>query len=152
MKIYKNLLKNKVITEPNQIWVTDFTYLWYKRRFIYVAVVMDLYAREIVGISILSHHSASLVVQALLSALIDHPKPEIVHQDQGSEYTGKLFRDFCNSAGIKPSFSRKGSPWENGFQESFFDKFKMDLGDPSRFETLRRTSCRNLQNYPLLQP
>jgi len=64
---------------------------------------------------------------------MDHRRPEIIHSDHGSEYTAKVFQDFCSSAGISISMSKKGSPWENGYQESFYDKFKIDLGDPNRF-------------------
>ena len=105
----------------NQIWVTDFTYLFWKNRFIYVATVMDIFNREIVGACVLANHSSALTVQAVVSALMDHPRPDIIHSDQGSEYTAKIFQDFCLSAGINISMSRKGSPWENGYQESFYD-------------------------------
>jgi transposase InsO family protein len=134
--VYPNLLLTTPLVNQNQIWVTDFTYLWYKNQFIYVATVMDVWNREIVGACVLSNHSSSLVLQAIVSALMDHPRSDIIHSDQGSEYTAKVFQDFCTSAGIKISMSKKGSPWQNGYQESFYDKFKIDLGDPNRFETL----------------
>ena len=134
--VYPNLLLTVPLTHMNQIWVTDFTYLWYKNQFIYVATVMDIYNREIVGACVLANHSSALVIQAVISALMDHPRPDIIHSDQGSEYTAKVFQDFCISAGIDISMSAKGSPWQNGYQESFYDKFKIDLGDPNRFATL----------------
>jgi putative transposase len=133
---YPNLLKNIFVVRINQIWVTDFTYLWYKNRFIYVATVIDIWNREVVGVAVLTNHSSSLVIQAMVSALMDHPRPNIIHSDQGSEYTAEIFQDFCISSGIKISMSKKGSPWQNGYQESFYDKFKIDLGDPNRFESL----------------
>ena len=133
---YPNLLTTIELVRINQIWVTDFTYLWYRNRFIYVATVIDIFNREVVGACVLINHSSALVVQALVSALMDHPKPDIVHSDQGGEYTAKIFQDFCVSSGIQISMSEKGSPWQNGYQESFYDKFKIDLGDPNRFETL----------------
>ena len=133
---YPNLLITTPLTRINQIWVTDFTYLWYRNRFIYLATVIDIYNREVVGACVLNNHSSSLVVQALISALMDHSKPEIIHSDQGSEYTGEVYTDFCNSSGIQISMSEKGSPWQNGYQESFYDKFKIDLGYPNRFDSL----------------
>lgn len=133
---YPNLLSVTLLTRINQIWVTDFTYLWYKNRFIYVAIVIDIWNREVVGACVLTNHSSALVVQALVSALMDHPRPDIIHSDQGSEYTGEVYADFCDSSGIQISMSEKGSPWQNGYQESFYDKFKIDLGDPNRFESL----------------
>jgi len=135
-EVYPNLLLTTPLVGINQIWVTDFTYLWYRNQFIYISTVMDVWNREIVGACVLSNHSSSLVLQAIVSALMNHPRPDIIHSDQGSEYTAKVFQDFCTSAGIKISMSDKGSPWQNGYQESFYDKFKIDLGDPNRFETL----------------
>ena len=133
---YPNLLTTTELVRINQIWVTDFTYLWYRNRFIYIATVIDIFNREVVGICVLTNHSSSLTIQALVSALMNHPKPDIIHSDQGSEYTAKVWEEFCTSSGIKISMSDKGSPWQNGYQESFYDKFKIDLGDPNRFETL----------------
>jgi len=133
---YPNLLPITPLVRINQIWVTDFTYLWYRNRFIYVATVIDIYNREVVGACVLTNHSSSLVIQAVVSALMNHKRPDIIHSDQGSEYTSEIFQDFCTSSGIKISMSAKGSPWQNGYQESFYDKFKIDLGDPNRFESL----------------
>lgn len=135
-EVFPNLLLDTKLVGMNHIWVTDFTYLFYKDRFIYVATVMDIYNREIVGACVLANHTSALVLQALVAALMDHPKPDIIHSDQGSEYTAKIFQNFCKSAGISISMSAKGSPWQNGYQESFYDKFKVDLGDPSRFNDL----------------
>ena len=134
--IFPNLLLTTKLTHMNQIWVTDFTFIFWKDRFIYLATVMDIYNREIVGACVLANHSSALVIQAMVSALMDHPKPDIIHSDQGSEYTAKVFQDFCISTGIDISMSEKGSPWENGYQESFYDKFKIDLGDSNRFDDL----------------
>ena len=133
---YQNLLITTALVRINQIWVTDFTYLWYRNRFIYLATIIDIWNREVVGVAVLTNHSTALIMQAIVSALMDHPKPDIIHSDQGSEYTSKLYEDFCDSSGIQISMSNKGSPWQNGYQESFYDKFKIDLDYPNRFETL----------------
>jgi len=135
-QVYPNLLLITALTNINQIWVTDFTFIWFHDRFIYVATVMDIWNREIVGACVLANHTSALVIQAMISALMDHRRPDIIHSDQGSEYTAKIFQDFCISAGMVISMSKKGSPWENGYQESFYDKFKIDLGDPNRFDDL----------------
>lgn len=135
-EVYPNLLLTTPLLKMNQIWVTDFTYIFWKGRFIYLATVMDIWNREIVGACVLANHSSALVLQALVAALMDHPKPDIIHSDQGSEYTAKIFQNFCHCAGIDISMSAKGSPWQNGYQESFYDKFKVDLGDPDRFDDL----------------
>ena len=131
-----NLIKNEIVYKRSQIWVTDFTYFWWKYKWIYLATVMDRFTREILGVNVLSKHSVELVLKALQNALEKNEKPEIVHQDQGSEYTAKLFKEFCESENIKPSYSKKGSPWENAHQESFYGKFKIEIGDMNRFETL----------------
>lgn len=133
---FPNLLVTTKLERINQIWVTDFTYIFWKNRFVYLATVMDVLTREIVGASVMTVHSSALTLQAVVCGLMDHPRPDLIHSDQGSEYTAKIFQEFCQSAGIKISMSRKGSPWENGYQESFYDKFKIDLGDPDRFNTL----------------
>ena len=135
-EVFPNLLLTIPLVRMNQIWVTDFTYIFYKNRFIYLATVMDVYNREIVGACVLANHSSALVIQAMISALMDHRKPDIIHSDHGVEYTAKIFQNFCHCAGIQISMSRKGSPWQNGYQESFYDKFKVDLGDPNRFNDL----------------
>lgn len=135
-EVFPNLLLTTPLIRMNQIWVTDFTYIFYKNQFIYLATVMDVYNREIVGVSVLSNHSSALVIQAMISSLMNHPKPNIIHSDHGSEYTAKIFQNFCHYSGIQISMSAKGSPWQNGYQESFYGKFKIELGDPNRFNDL----------------
>lgn len=130
------LREEKIINKRSQVWVTDFTYFWFHTRYIYLATVMDRYTREVLGACVLSNHKISLVLNAFKSALEKNPAPEIIHQDQGSEYTAEEFQEFCKSKKILPSYSDKGSPWQNGHQESFYDKFKIDLGDINRFGTL----------------
>jgi transposase InsO family protein len=146
-KKWRNIKKNPLIAYPNllllefpkclnQIWVSDFTYLSFKGKWIYLATIMDLFSREIVGFSVLTNHSAQLTINALLSAIHKHPVSEILHSDQGSEYLSKDYIELALNLGIRLSMSAKGSPWENGYQESFYSQFKVDLGDTNRFETL----------------
>jgi putative transposase len=133
---YPNLLMGNAPLYPGHIWAADFTYLWYRDRFLYVATVLDLYTREIVGWSLLTSHTTLLVTNALLAALAHHPRPEIFHSDNGSEYNSKDFSAVLNRVGIRISRSAPGCPWENGYQESFYSQFKIDLGDPQRFSSL----------------
>lgn len=133
---YPNLLLTNIPQYPHHIWTSDFTHLSFHGKIVYVATVMDLFGRELVGYSALTTHATQLVTQALLSAIHNYPLPAILHSDQGSEYTSRDYLVLVESLGIKPSMSHKGSPWENGYQESFYDKFKIDLGDPNRFESL----------------
>jgi transposase InsO family protein len=134
--IFPNLLLTETPLYPNHIWATDFTYLKFQGKWLYVCTVIDLYTREIIGLSILNNHSTQLVVNALLNALMFNSKPEIIHSDQGSEYTSKDFVSFCSNIKIIQSMSHPGCPWENGYQESFYKGFKVELADYNRFKNL----------------
>lgn len=133
---FPNLLMTTYPAYPNHIWASDFTHLLFKGRFVYLATVIDLYTRKIVGVSVLTTHSVQLVMNALMCAALHHPRPTILHSDQGSEYTSRDYRQSVASLGIVQSMSAKGCPWENGYQESFYSQFKVELGDPNRFGTL----------------
>jgi len=136
LKAYPNLLITESPKYLNHIWVSDFTYLSFKGQWIYLATIMDLFSREIVGFSVMTNHSTQLVMNALLSAIHKHSAAGILHSDQGSEYLSKDYIFLAETLGIRLSMSEKGSPWENGYQESFYSQFKVDLGDPSRFDSL----------------
>jgi putative transposase len=135
-KEYPNLLLTESPLYPNHIWASDFTYIPYKKKTLYLATIIDLFTREIVGFSVMLCHSNSLVINALLSAVSNHPVPAILHSDQGSEYKSKDYIALETNLGITPSMSHKGCPWENGYQEAFYSQFKVDLGDPNRFNHL----------------
>lgn len=135
--VYPNLIESYYPNKANTVWASDFTYLNYKGRWIYLATIIDIYSREIVGWSILTSHTVKLVLEALIDALVKKKNsPQILHSDQGKEYTSRNYLNLIELMNIKVSMSRKRSPWENGYQESFYSQFKVDLGDPSRFETL----------------
>lgn len=134
--IYPNLLLANVPRYPNHIWASDFTRISFKGKIIYLATIIDIFTRVIVGFSVSAGHGTYLVINALLSALGIHEPPEIIHSDQGSEYTSKIYTRLVEESDIKISMSRKAAPWENGYQESFYDKLKVDLGDPNRFDDL----------------
>lgn len=133
---YPNLLMGFMPSFPNEAWVADFTYLSWRGDTVYVATVMDVYTRRIAGLSVLMTHATVLVVQAFWSALSNNPRPGIFHSDNGVEYDSNAFREVLVNLGVRISRSKKGCPWENGYQESFYDKFKVELGDPNRFATL----------------
>ena len=134
--VFPNLLLTTVPGCQNHIWASDFTHLSFHGKTIYLATIIDIFTREIVGFSLMLNHGVSLVMNALLMAVMLHGRPEILHSDQGSEYTSGTYVDLVQAFGINLSMSRKASPWENGYQESFYDKCKIDLGDLNRFETL----------------
>ena len=133
MNIYKLLCP----IAPNIIWVSDFTYIKFQGRFIYIATIMDMYTREIIGIAISRFHNQNLVMEAFMDAeRKTKTHPLYVHSDQGSEYTSDNYKLYVTSRGITLSFADKASPWQNGFQESFYGKFKVDLGYMEQFESL----------------
>lgn len=134
--VYPNLLRQTIPLYPGHIWAADFTYLWHRCRFIYLATVMDLYTREIVGWSVMTTHTVPLIIQALFVALHGHARPAIFHSDNGREYISRAFTGVLDDLGIAISRSRPGCPWENGYQESFYSHFKVELGDPNRFRSL----------------
>lgn len=133
--LVKPLLDEKLLIRPNQVWCTDFTYLKYQGKFIYMATIIDLCTREIVGVNVSRFHNRFLVVGALEDAVIHYGQVEIVHSDQGSEYDSEDFLAFVKIIGANISMSAKGSPWQNGHQESFFGHFKLEAGDLNRFQS-----------------
>lgn len=130
------LLEQKLLVRPNLVWCTDFTYLKFQGKFIYLATIIDLFTREIVGVNISRFHNRFLVIGALEDAVIHYGIVEIVHSDQGSEYDSEEFIAFVKIIGAKISMSEKASPWQNGHQESFFSHFKLEAGDLNRFKTI----------------
>lgn len=133
---YGNLIKGVLPTVSNQIWVSDFTYLRHNERFIYLATIMDLYSREIVGFNVSRFHNQELTSGALEDALTKRQIPRVMHSDQGSEYDSQAYTKTAEGLGIKISMSAKSSPWENAYQESFYSQFKVELGATDRFENL----------------
>lgn len=117
-------------------WVQDFTYLYFMGMWVYVATVLDLKTRRIVGWSMGLRHTSALVHEAVLDALSKYPPPAILHSDQGSEYLSYLLQDLCAKMEIQLSCSDKASPWQNGFQERFYGTFKDELGPLNRFNNL----------------
>lgn len=133
---FPNLLLEVMPSYPNHVWVTDFTELVFHGRKLYVSTILDLFTRQLMGVHIALRKGAALTIHTLGDALLHHPKPAIFHSDNGSEYEAKAFVAVLEECGITISRSKPGCPWENGYQESFYDKFKIDLGDPNRFKTL----------------
>lgn len=117
-------------------WVQDFTYLWFQRSWHYLAVVLDLRTRQVVGWRLGLRHSSELTHEALLDALSKHPAPTILHSDQGSEYLSYRHQLLCERMEITLSCSSRASPWQNGFMERFFGSFKLELGNPNQHKEL----------------
>lgn len=131
----ENILKMICPIQPNVVWAGDFTYFWFIDRFWYLATVIDVFTREIVGWHVANHHTTSLIVEAFQDATRrTGTVPKYFHSDQGSEYVSGAYESLLASYGTTPSHSRKSSPWQNGFQESFYSNFKLELGDVKRFD------------------
>lgn len=122
---------------PNAIWAGDFTEMTYHGLSVYLATVIDLYTREVVGWSVGFHHSADFVVAALDDAKARRgTTPHTFHSDQGSEYDSIVCRAWLLAHHVLPSQSRKAHPWENGHQEAFYKTFKDELENIHRFPEL----------------
>jgi putative transposase len=113
---------------PNERWVADFTYLWTSEGWLFLAVVLDLFSRRVVGWSMQSRMTAQLVIDALLMALWRRGKPRelLHHSDQGSQYASEDFQRLLEEHGITCSMSRQGNVWDNSAIESFFSTLKTE--------------------------
>ena len=116
------------VSQPNQAWVTDITYIRTHEGWLYLAVVLDLYSRQVVGWSMGSRIDTDLVLAALLMAIWRRGKPDALlhHSDQGSQYTSEQFQRLMADQGITCSMSRSGNCWDNAAMESFFSSLKTE--------------------------
>lgn len=135
--IFPNLAKDMTPTGPNQLWVSDITYVALPDRFAYVAIVLDAWSRLIVGYAIDRSIDARLTVAALRSA-IAHRKPPpglIHHSDRGAQYAADAYRETLRRNGLIGSMGRKGNPYDNAKVESFMKTLKLEAVYPMAFET-----------------
>jgi len=124
-----NLLDRQFNPEqPNQVWCGDVTYIWAGNRWIYLAVVLDLYARKPVGWALSASPDSKLTANALSMAFEARGRPQSVmfHSDQGSHYTSIKFRQYLWRYQIKQSMSRRGNCWDNAPMERFFRSLKVE--------------------------
>jgi transposase InsO family protein len=122
---------------PHLVWVSDFTYICFHGIFVYLAAILDLFTGEVLAAQVMTSHSAELVLRPLLAAFLRTGCiPEWFHSDQGSEYVSDEVRKILKLLEVKIFLAPKSSPWHNGSQESFFGRFKVEFGDPERFDTL----------------
>jgi transposase InsO family protein len=125
-RIYPNLLQNLAVTGPNQAWVADITYIGIWNAFVYLAVILDLFARRAVGYAISRHIDTALCLEALRMAIADRRPPEgiIHHSDRGVQYASHDYVDVLLMHGFKISMARKGNPYDNAAAESFIKTLK----------------------------
>ncbi|TKF74084.1 IS3 family transposase [Vibrio kanaloae] len=129
MPVAPNLLAQDFnATAPNQKWAGDITYVATSEGWLYLAVIIDLYSRQVIGWSMDTRMTASLVCDALSMALFRRGFPEqvITHSDRGSQYCSKDYRDLISTYNLKQSMSRKGNCWDNACVESFFHSLKVE--------------------------
>lgn len=132
---HENRIINLCPIAPNVVWCGDFTYIKLGDSFVYLATVIDLFTREIIGFAISRRHNRFLIKEAMLDAIARRAcLPTYFHSDQGSEYQSYEYVSFLEELGIKVSMSKKGCPWQNPYQESFYSQFKLELGNVNRFE------------------
>jgi putative transposase len=127
--IADNILDRQFTAEaPNQRWIADFTYIWTAEGWLYVAVVIDLFSRRVVGWSMSDTMTAQLVTDALMMAIWRRGKPDALlhHSDQGSQYTSEQFQRLMADNGVTCSMSRSGNVWDNAAMESFFSSMKTE--------------------------
>ena len=127
--IYDNLIERQFsVAEPDQVYVADITYIWTQEGWLYLAVVIDLFSRKIVGWSMSSRMKSQLVCDALEMAIWQRRPPSglIHHSDRGSQYASKVFRKLLEHHNFKGSMSRKGNCWDNAVAESFFGSLKQE--------------------------
>jgi len=130
--IAPNLLARDFRTSaPNEVWATDVTAVWTYAGWLFLAVILDLFSRRVVGWATSAHNDHALALDALRAALIArNPPPGLVHHsDRGSPYASADYRQALKQAGIVPSMSRKGDCWDNAPSESFFATLKTEALD-----------------------
>jgi len=120
------LLRNLKIERPNQVWVTDITYIPMARGFLYLTAVMDVYSRKILSWGLSNSQDAKWCKQVLEEAVRKYGKPEIVNSDQGSQYTSALWIEYLEKEEIKVSMDGKGRALDNVYIERFWKSIKYD--------------------------
>jgi transposase InsO family protein len=139
-KVADNVLdRHFTVDAPNKVWATDITYVRTWQGWMYLAVVIDLFSRRVVGLATATHMRTELVLDALSMAL-DRRVPDaglLHHSDRGSQYASGAYRDALRDNGIVCSMSRKGNCWDNAVVESFFGTLKKELIHRRPWATVR---------------
>jgi len=142
LPISPNLLNREfTVTQPDKVWAGDITYIATDEGWLFLAVVIDLFSRQVVGWSLREDMTRELVIDALRMAWFKrHPGKQaglIFHSDRGSQYASHDFRDVLKEYGITSSMSRKGNCWDNACSETLFGSLKVERLHGQRFKTRR---------------
>lgn len=137
-RVYPNLAQNLQLSDINQLWVADITYLRLEWEFVYLALLLDGYSRRVVGRALGRSLESRLALQALEQAMAARqPRPGLVHHsDRGSQYASNEYVRRLESAGAVLSMSRPGRPWENGKCESFIKTLKREEIDARPYRSI----------------
>jgi putative transposase len=147
--VWPNVLnRNFVVERPNSVWVSDITYVWTFEGWLYVATVLDLFSRGIVGLAMDKTIADTLTTQAMDQAILrrNPSKGLICHSDRGSQYAGHRFKSILTEREFVGSMSRKGDCYDNAVAESFFHTLKVELVHRNRFKT-RQEAKRKIFEY-----
>ncbi len=137
-----NLLARRFKADaPNRKWVSDITYIKAGRKWLYLAVVMDLFSRKVIGWSLNNHMKEGLILEAFNMALScrDIVEDILLHSDRGVQYRGHEYQDALKKNGILSSMSRTGNCWDNAVMESFFSRLKVELIYAENYKTVEET-------------
>ena len=143
-----NLLQRQfAVSRPNQAWVTDITYIRTWQGWLYLAVVMDLFSRKIIGWAAKQTIHRELILDAVAKAVrCRRPRNALIHSDQGTQYGSDAWRRFCKSSHLEPSMSRRGNCWDNAVAESFFSSLKKER-IKKRIYADRDTAMQDIAEY-----
>ena len=136
--VWPNVLnRNFVVERPNAVWVSDITYIWTFEGWLYLAAVLDLFSRGIVGLAMDKTIADTLTTQAMMQAISrrNPSKGLICHTDRGSQYAGNDFKAILAQNEFVGSMSKKGDCWDNAVAESFFHTLKVELIHRNKFKT-----------------
>jgi putative transposase len=137
-RVYPNLARHAVLSGTNQLWVSDITYVRLRQEFIYLAVILDVYSRRVVGWSISRQLDSRFALEALESAFKQRrPAPGLIHHsDRGVQYASNDYTERLEARGIIISMSRPGNPYDNAWAESFMKTLKTEEVDGRRYRDL----------------
>lgn len=136
LRVYPNRLKNRQIRKTNEAWGADITYIRIRSSFVYLAAILDLYSRKIVGWAISKRIDTELCIAALRMALVTRrPRGCIHHSDRGVQYASAAYIALLREHGLQISMSAKGNPYDNAFMESFYKTLKYEEVNLWNYET-----------------
>ena len=147
--VFKNLLQRQFeVAQPDQVYASDVTYIWTQEGWLYLAIIIDLYSRRVIGWCMDRRMTRSLVIRALMMAVnLRNPPPGLIHHsDRGSQYAAGAYQALLSQRGIICSMSRKGNCWDNAPVERFFSSLKREWLSGQRYRT-RQADLADIREY-----